>query len=363
MTQNTVINTNSNIDSQIEYIHSSSFPELLQQLGISLLVSTYQAGKLMAIRAKNNRLTTLLRNFQQVKGIALSSQQLAIGVLNSIWFFRNISEIIPLLETPNDYDACFIPLSSQTTGDIQVHEIAWVEEKLWIVNTRFSCLCTLDPYYSFVPCWQPSFITALKNEDRCHLNGLALVDGQIKYVTALGETDHAQGWRENKAKGGCLIEFPTSEIVARGLCMPHSPRFYDGKLWLLDSGNGHLLVVDLDKGSSTVVVELPGFTRGLAFHDRYAFIGLSQIREKKIFSGLPIEEKFSKLQCGVCIIDIKTGKPVGSLEFQSGCTELFDVQVFPNFRQPTIIGFQKDTINNIFVTKGFTELPQNIQIE
>ena len=45
------------------------------------------------------------------------------------------------------------------------------------MNTLFSCLAGLDSRYSFVPRWRPPFISALAAEDRCHLNGLAMVDG------------------------------------------------------------------------------------------------------------------------------------------------------------------------------------------
>jgi uncharacterized protein (TIGR03032 family) len=148
-------------------------------------------------------------------------------------------------------------------------------DELWIVNTRFSCLCTLHPDYSFVPRWRPPFVTALAAEDRCHLNGLAMVDGRPQYMTALGETDTPGGWRENKPHGGCLIDLPSGETVCRGLSMPHSPRWHDGRLWLLESGTGRLALVDLAAGRCRPVAELPGFARGLALVGPYAFIGLS----------------------------------------------------------------------------------------
>src|SRR5262249_37549456 len=147
------------------------------------------------------------------------------------------------------HDACFVPRSAHVTGDIGVHELAWAaphpqplspdgrgEKELWMVNTRFSCLCTLHPDCSFVPRWRPPFVTALAAEDRCHLNGLAIVAGRPTYVTALGETDTANGWRADKPRGGCLVEVTSGEVISRGLSMPHSPRWHDDRLWLLESG-------------------------------------------------------------------------------------------------------------------------------
>ena len=331
------------------YIHRSNFPELLESSGISLFISTYQAGKLMVVRSQQQRLITLLRNFEQMMGLALQPHRLAIGTRHQIYFFRNAPEIAPHVEPGTEYDACFLPRTSHITGDIRVRELAWVGDELWIVNTRFSCLCTLSPDYSFVPRWKPPFISRIEAEDRCHLNGLAVVDDRPKYVTAFARTDTPRGWYETKATSGCIMDVPSGEVVAQGFSMPHSPRVYDDRLWLLDSGNGTLVVVEPETGDCTVVAQLPGFTRGLAFYGRYAFVGVSQIREKRIFGGLPIEEKCDRLQCGVWAIDIDTGKRVSFLEFRSGCTELFDVQVLSQFDRPNVIGVQKDTIDRIFI--------------
>src|SRR5205823_7093080 len=139
---------------------------------------------------------------------------------------------------------CFLPRFCYVTGDIRGHEMAWVGDELWVVNTHFSCLSSLHPEYSFVPRWRPPFVTALTPDDRCHLNGLVAVDGRPKYVTALGETNVSNGWRPEKARGGILIDVPSGEVVARGLSMPHSPRVYAGQVWVLDSGTGQLQVVD-----------------------------------------------------------------------------------------------------------------------
>lgn len=96
---------------------------------------------------------------------------------------------------------------------------------LWLVNTRFSCLCTIDSKHSFVPRWRPRFVSGLSPEDRCHLNGLGMRDGRPRYVTALGQTDERGGWRANKRDGGCLIDVDSGEIISQRLSMPHSPRW------------------------------------------------------------------------------------------------------------------------------------------
>ena len=179
-----------------------------------------------------------------------------------------------------------------------------------MVNTRFCCLCTLDPDHSFYPRWRPPFVSAFAPEDRCHLNGLAMVDGRPQYVTALGETDTAGGWRANKARGGILMDVETNEILLRGLSMPHSPRLVSGKLWVLESGEGSLAVVDLEQRTWQTVAQVPGFTRGIDFVGPLAFIGLSQVRESAVFSGIPLVERLSERTCGVWVVHIETGQTV-----------------------------------------------------
>src|SRR5262245_58859967 len=191
---------------EFRYTQTDSFVEVLQRLGASLLVSTYQANKLLAVRAGSGGLSTLVRTFDKPMGLAAANGRLALGTRKEVWFFRNAPDIAPRVEPAGVHDACFVPRSAHVTGDIAVHELAWAGQELWVVNTRFSCLCTLHPDYSFLPRWRPPFVTAFTAQDCCHLNGLAVVDGRPRYVTALGETDTANGWRADKPRGGCLVD-------------------------------------------------------------------------------------------------------------------------------------------------------------
>jgi uncharacterized protein (TIGR03032 family) len=217
------------------------------------------------------------------------------------------------------------------------------------VSTRFSCLCTLSPDYSFVPRWRPPFVTALAAEDRCHLNGLAMVDGQPALVTALGTTDERDGWRKDKAHGGCIIDVASGEFVTRDLSMPHSPRWHNGQLWVLESGTGSLKLIDRVTGRSDNVAEVPGFARGLAIHGPYAFIGFSKIRAKSAMDGVPLAERRAELKCGIAIVDLRSGQTVALLEFQSAVEEIFDVQLLSGKRFPEVLGFHKDSLQHTFV--------------
>lgn len=329
--------------------HTTSFPTLLSELGASVFVTTYQAGKLVVLRAEGESLNTHFRALHSPMGLAVDRHKLAVGTPGHVWLFQNVPAVGRRLNAERVVDACFLPRSSHVTGNILVHELAWSGEELWVVNTRFSCLCTLDRFHSFVPRWKPPFITALAPEDRCHLNGVGLVDGQPRFVTALGHTDDVSGWRANKARGGILMDVPSREIILGGLSMPHSPRWRNGQLWMLESGKGHVGIVDLRTGRFETVAELPGFTRGLDFIGDYAFIGLSQVRETAVFSGIDITTRLPERSCGVWVLNVVTGQTVAFVKFEEAVQEIFAVQVLPGVRWPDVINDDDTLVADSFV--------------
>lgn len=312
---------------EVRYEYSNNLASILNRLNVSLFFSTYQAGKLGVVTVKNNSLNISFHNFEEAMGMAISPTQMAVGGKDWVYFLKNDSNLAPQIEPPGSYDACFLTRGAQYTGDISIHDLAWGARELWMVNTRFSCLCTLTNNYNFLPQWRPSFISAIAPEDRCHLNGLAMVNGMPKYVTVLGQTNSPGGWRDNKASGGCIIEVPSSKLITDGLSMPHSPRVYQNLLWVLNSGYGEIATVDLASGKQEKIASLPGYTRGLAFVDQYAFIGLSKIRETAIFGNLPLCDRFDELKCGIAVVDLQTRQMISCLEFQEGVDEIFDVQI------------------------------------
>jgi uncharacterized protein (TIGR03032 family) len=317
-------------------VHAGPFAELMAELRCSLAVSTYQSGRVIVVRSDGTALNTHFRSLREPMGIAYRNGLLAIGTKTDVQVFQNQPAVARHLTPPGLHDACFMPRWSHTTGDLRVHDLAYAGDELWMVNTRFSCLATLDHEHSFVPRWRPPFVTALSPEDRCHLNGLAVVDDVPAYVTALGRTDEPDGWRPDKVSGGVLIDIETSEIIVSGLCMPHSPRWQDGHLWVLESGEGRLGIVDLDRGRVDEVARLPGFTRGLGFVGPYAFVGLSQVREH-VFDGLPLTGEGVDRNCGVWVVDTRSGTIAAFLRFEDLVQELFEVAVLPGLRFPELV--------------------------
>ena len=339
--------TGSGASSPYASVNTPNFPELLGRLGSSLVATTYQSGRVVVMRARDGALNTHFRAFDKPMGIAYRPGVLSLGTRGEVWTLRDVPGLAERVGA--QHDAVFVPRTMHHTGDIRIHDVAWAGDDLWAVNTRFSCLVTFDGVNSFVPRWTPPWITALAAEDRCHLNGLAVVEDRVKYVTALGTTDTAGGWRPRKADGGVIVDVETDEVVATGLSMPHSPRWYRDRLWVLESGQGTLATVDVTTGEVTTVAELPGFTRGLAFAGRYAFIGLSQVREATTFGGLPLTGRLEDRQCGVWIVDIETGGVMGFVRFEDRVQEIFDVALLPGLAFPEILEPQAEPLLTSYV--------------
>ena len=323
---------------EVRYRSSEHFAEALRRAGGALLVSTYQAGKLVVIGLHRGEVAIALTNFEQAMGVAVRGDEIVVGGRGKFWSLQRAPGVGPQIAPAGRYDQLYAARGCQVSGPIDGHEMVWIDGELWIANTLFSCLCTLTPEYSFQPRWRPPFVSQLAAEDRCHLNGVASDGAAVRYVTTLGETDAKEDWRANKAAGGCLIDVSASRVVARGLCMPHSPRLIGDRLWVLNSGRGEVAAVDAAAGEVTPVVQLPGYTRGFAANGPLGFVGLSKIRETSTFGGLPIAESDQELVCGVGVVDLQSGRQVAAFQFLSGVDEIFDVQLLPGVRFPAVHG-------------------------
>ncbi len=148
-------------------VHTSNLPEILHHFGVSVMVTTYQAGRLVMLRAQDGVLNTHFRSFDKPMGLAVDNNRLAVGAATSIWEFHNLPAVCQKLDAakesdeslsaslavPAKHDACFLPRTTHWTGDIQIHEMSWVgqgnEAELWFVNTRFSCLARRSNIYCF----------------------------------------------------------------------------------------------------------------------------------------------------------------------------------------------------------------------
>jgi uncharacterized protein (TIGR03032 family) len=341
----------SQITSSEHWLNVKCSPHFLGWLAehqVSLACSTYQTGNLLLIGRKPlGQLAVAQSNFQRCMGLHSDGQTLW---LSSLFQICRLENILRPGELYRDHDRLYMPKTSWTTGNIDLHDIT-VEANGRVVfaASRFSCLASFNERYSFTPLWRPPFLKQLTADDSCHLNGVALESGRCRYVTAASTTDTVEGWRQRRRNGGVVLEVPDGQMLAEGLSMPHSPRCYRGNLWVLNSGTGFFGKIDRAKGCFEPVAFCPGYLRGLAFVGDYAIVGLSRPRHDPVlFGGLPLDDELKQrgLQafCGLQVIDLRSGAPVHWLRIEGIVTELYDVVVLPGVRQPMAFGFNTDEL-------------------
>jgi uncharacterized protein (TIGR03032 family) len=328
---------------------SRGFESWLGRNGCSLAFTTYQAGKLFLLGLKpDGKLAVFERSFARCMGLAASADARTLLLATHYQLYR-FENAVPAGQKAADHDAVYVPRVSWITGDLDAHDVAFgANGRPVFVNTRFSCLAEVADGWSFRPIWKPSFISKLAPEDRCHLNGMAVVDGVPRYATAVSRSNVADGWRDRRNDGGIVIDVQSNEVVCEGLSMPHSPRMHQGKLWVLNSGAGEFGWIDLAKRQFMPVAFCPGYARGLSFAGRYAIVGLSQARENRTFQGLPLDQALARnhaeARCGLLVIDTETGDTEAWIRIEGVVRELYDVAVLSSVRNPSALGFKSDEI-------------------
>lgn len=340
----------------MEISASRHFTDWLAELGISVGLSTYEAGKLILVgRRSDGALAGNERNFSRAMGLWSDGQTLWAATAFQLWRFENV---LAPGQLDKDVDRLFVPRCGYTTGDIDAHDVALADGRLHFVSTLFSTIATLSDRDSFKPVWTPPFVSKLAAEDRCHLNGLAVRDGQLRYATAVAVCDSAEAWRDHRRDGGVVIDVQSNQILATGLSMPHSPRWYRDRLWLLDSGNGRFGFLDA-QGQLQTVAFCPGYARGLAFAGDYAIIGLSRPREQT-FSGLALDAELdkrgAKARTGLVVVDLNTGDLVHWLQLDERIRELYDVIALPGVRRARMLGFKTDEIKHTLSIEGRSQV-------
>jgi uncharacterized protein (TIGR03032 family) len=331
----------------VEVTGSPRLSAWLAEERVSLAFTTYQTGKLFLLgRHPDGRLAVFERTFNRAMGLWADGQTLWLGTLYQLWRFENLLRPGELYQ---GYDRLYVPKMANTTGDLDIHDIAVdASGRPLFVATGFGCVATVAERSSFTPLWWPAFLSKRTSEDRCHLNGLALSDGRPRFATAVSTSDVVDGWRDKRQGGGVVLEIPDSRVIADGLSMPHSPRLYRGRLWLHNSGTGHFGSVDPGGGPFEPLTFCPGYLRGLAFVGDCAVVGLSHPRHDKTFGGLPLDDELTKRgaepRCGLLAIDLRTGDIRHWLRVEGMVRELYDVAVLPGVSRPMALGLKTDEI-------------------
>ena len=327
-------------------VYSPQIPELLMSLNCSIALSTYQAGKVVFLSAQNeDSLIQLPRTFEKPMGIAQQYEKdwLAVACKEEIIQFANSKDLARAYpKAPNKYDALYVPRITYHSSYLDIHDLKFgKDDVLYAVNTLFSCIIKLEAGFNFTPYWKPSFIDKITGEDRCHLNGMAMVDGLPKYVTAFNQGNSMRSWRERLTETGVLIDVESNEVICDDLAMPHSPRIFNNELYLLESATSKLIKVNPNTKEKEDVLQLNGFVRGMDMIQDYLFIGLSKLRKNSSsFGKLKFAESANK--AGILIVHLPTKSMVGSIIYQSSLDEIYDVHIIPEKRRPNILNTIKD---------------------
>ena len=301
----------------IEVRARGDFVDWLAASGGTLAVTTYNSGKLAFFSAAGVELAASFWSFPRPMGVAGQGDRLALASREHIWVFQ-------VNDGRLGVDAAY------ATGRLDGHDLAFDRRGLLFANTRFNCVARPSERVHFLRSWQPPFVTAAQRTDCCHLNGIGIRDGRLAVATAFCESDSPKAWRQgDRFESGVAIDVRENRVAVRGLCMPHSPRWHDGRWWFCDSGRGALGTLNLEGGDHTPMATLPGFTRGLTFAAGRAIVGLSRIRKRHILAAPPVRDRFSRLCSGVWLVDPSTGRQTGALEFTRGGREVFDIAFLP----------------------------------
>lgn len=320
---------------------SPGFADWLAEQRVALAFTTHRAGGVLVVGlTPEGRPSLSTRTFDRAAGLCAHGRQLYLATLFQIWRF---DDALGPGRAWRGHDRLYVPQLAWTTGDLFAHELAVDGRgRVVFVNTLFSCLALPAEGHSFAPLWRPPWVSATEAEDRCHLNGLAMVDGRPGFVTAVARTDAAGAWRERRRDGGVVAAVPGGEVVLAGLSMPHSPRWHRGDLWLLESGRGRLGRLDPKRGALEPVAFCPGFARGMAMHGDYAVIGLSKPRSRRAYGGLELDDVIAargvEPRCGLLVVDLRTGRLAHRLWVEGGgVEEVYDVAVLPGARRPAVL--------------------------
>ena len=316
---------------------SSGFGRWLSEQNCSLLVSGYQSGQVFVIGTNDEGKAQLsATRFDRAMGLCRGPHGLWMATLSQLIHFVPVR---PPPEKRSEHDFIFVPQCSIHTGYINAHEVAVAAGGVPLVaGSFFNCVFAVDALRSATPVWAPPSVSHLEAADICHVNGICLSKGRLRFVTALASGGEAEGWRQHHDRG-VVFDCLTGRMVATSLIRPHSPRLHGGRLWLLHSGNG--TIGYFRSGQLVEMTWCPGYPRGLAFLGDAAIVGVSRLRDSGSGAELPLASRLrnrrATSRCGVVVLDTRTGKPLHEAYFGEGIDEIFDVVVLQGLKNPRLL--------------------------
>lgn len=345
------------------FIYGRNFLKFLATNNITIAISSYQSHNILSIGVQNidnePDLAIYLCPILRCMGMARYKNRLAISNVGNILIYNNIGETNSVRY--GKFTDQYIPRFRYSASDVDIHDLKITKTGIYFVSATYNCVAMPSFEKTFEPYWIPPWITLtvdqndpskkyLRREDCCHINGLCCIDDKPKYITSTSKGNVLGHWRTHKSEG-FVYDIQKNEVVCKDLFSPHSPNWYNGKLWILESGTGYFGYVDFETKSFVKKIFLPGFLRGMTFHDKFAIICLSKDRHDHAFKDIPLCENLrcngTDSMCGIRVIDMDTMSVIEEFTFDqsSGITELYDVICLPGSRSRILSESEVDTVD------------------
>jgi uncharacterized protein (TIGR03032 family) len=277
---------------------------LSQALGTdALLVSSHSENKVFSYQAD----TWSSVDINNARGLAIGQQYVVVASHTGLYYYdKATGNRVAVLDVPNT----------------DSHEIGFAADDSVIACASYQSALTRHAFGVNEVVWTVPGVTVGTSDARSWVNGVATVNGLPKYVTALGISDVAQGWRdEAKAERGALIDAQINQVVLHDLFFPHSPTIVGNSVYFANSGHGQLCKWSGGDTAATVVATLSGWTRGIVQLGDYLLVGISQGR----MTAFPEITTDAMAQPGIAVIELATGTQVEFLPMD--VQEIFDIKV------------------------------------
>ena len=291
---------------------------------ICLAISTGESGKIITLGAGPSGLIVFDVSCDSPGALLQTAAGLYVAAGSRVWRF---DDVLTDGEFFRGADRLCLPGQCRATGAIGIQDLAAEDSgRLLVAASHFNCVARMNSRGDLKPIWRPSFIDNIVRENRCHLTGFCLREGALAYVTVTAASNAKDGWRQRQSGGGQVIDAATHRSVAEGLTLPHAPRLYRGRLWVLESGTGSLGWIDLEHRRFEPFVQFPGFPRGLRFIGDHALVMTAQRRGE------------GEGAAGIHWVNLKTGRTDHQLLLKGAITEAIDVAVIPGETVPRLAG-------------------------
>ena len=336
-------------------VHTTNFPEILDRLGISVLVTTYQAGKLVMLRADRRLPQHALPRLQQADGPGRRSRHGATAG------HRHGGGDLGVPQRRRPSPAAWSRPASTTPASAALRPCAPATSRF----TRWPGPATssgLRQHALFLPVHHRRDVqlrAALAAAVHLGAGPRGPLPPQRPGPGGRASRATSPPWAPptrpaaggpNKKDGGVLMDVRSGEVIMRGLSMPHSPRWYDGRLWLLESGTGGVGwsirragPLRGDRGVARLHAR-PRLLRPTGLHRPVAGARVGGFQRHP-----PSPSALKERTCGVWVVDIQTGQTVAFLKFEDAVQEIFAVQVLPGVRYPDADQRQPPMIADSFV--------------